>query len=46
MPGLDCLFGIQPRDQAPGMAEGSQIATTVRVVPTIGYLLRGRALRP
>ena len=35
------LFEILPRDQAPGISEESQIATTVRVVSTIDYMLRG-----
>jgi hypothetical protein len=28
-----------PRDQAPGMTEGSQVSKTVRVVATIEYSL-------
>jgi hypothetical protein len=34
------IFEILPRDQAPGLSEGSQIAKTVRVVSTIDYFLR------
>lgn len=34
------LFEILPRDQAPGIQEGSQIAKTVRVVSTVEYTLR------
>lgn len=33
------VFEILPRDQAPGMTEGSQVAKTVRVVATIEYSL-------
>jgi hypothetical protein len=33
------VFEIMPRDQAPGMTEGSQVAKTVRVVATIEYSL-------
>lgn len=33
------VFEILPRDQAPGMTEGGQIAKTVRVVATIEYSL-------
>jgi hypothetical protein len=34
------IFEILPRDQAPGIAESSQIAKIVRVVATIDYYLR------
>ena len=34
------LFEILPRDQAPGIQEGSEIAKTVRVVTTVEYTLR------
>lgn len=34
------VFEILPRDQAPGISEGSQIAKTVRVVSTVEYFLR------
>jgi uncharacterized protein len=34
------VFEILPRDQAPGLSEGSQIAKIVRVVSTIDYFLR------
>jgi len=34
------VFEILPRDQAPGISEGSQIVKTVRVVSTVEYLLR------
>jgi hypothetical protein len=34
------IFEILPREQAPGLSEGSQIAKTVRVVSTIDYFLR------
>lgn len=34
------VFEILPRDQAPGISEGSQIAKVVRVVSTIDYYLR------
>jgi hypothetical protein len=34
------IFEILPRDQAPGISEGSQIAKVVRVVSTIDYYLR------
>jgi len=33
------VFEILPRDQAPGMREGSQIDKTVRVVSTVEYAL-------
>jgi hypothetical protein len=33
------VFEILPRDQAPGMTEGSQISKTVRVVSTVEYTL-------
>lgn len=33
------VFEILPRDQAPGISEGSQVAKTVRVVSTLEYLL-------
>jgi hypothetical protein len=33
------VFEILPRDQAPGMTEGSQIDKTVRVVSTVEYAL-------
>jgi len=35
------VFEILPRDQVPGVDEGSQIVKTVRVVSTVEYLLRG-----
>jgi len=34
------VFEILPRDQAPGVDEGSQIAKTIRVVSTVEYFLR------
>lgn len=34
------MFEILPRDQAPGVEEGSQLAKTVRVVSTVEYFLR------
>lgn len=34
------VFVILPRDEAPGISEGSQIAKTVRVVSTIEYYLK------
>ena len=34
------MFEILPRDQAPGVDEGSQLAKTVRVVSTVEYFLR------
>lgn len=34
------VFEILPRDQAPGISEGSQIEKTVRVVSTIEYFLK------
>lgn len=34
------VFEIQPRDQAPGISEESQIGKTVRVVSTVDYFLR------
>jgi len=34
------LFEILPRDQAPGIQEGSEITKTVRVVSTVEYTLR------
>lgn len=34
------VFEILPRDQAPGIAEGTQIQKTVRVVSTVQYFLR------
>ncbi|MBC7788724.1 MAG: SIMPL domain-containing protein [Anaerolineae bacterium] len=34
------VFEILPRDQAPGIAEGSQIVKTVRVVSTVEHFLR------
>jgi len=34
------LFEIQPRDQAPGISEESQMVKTVRVVTTVDYYLR------
>jgi len=34
------VFEILPRDQAPGITEGSQLVKTVRVVSTIEYELR------
>lgn len=34
------VFVILPRDQAPGIDEGSQLAKTVRVVTTVEYLLQ------
>jgi hypothetical protein len=34
------VFEILPRDQAPGIAQESQIAKVVRVVSTIDYYLR------
>ena len=33
------VFVILPRDQAPGISEGSQLRKTVRVVSTLEYLL-------
>lgn len=33
------VFEILPRDQAPGIAQESQLAKTVRVVSTVDYLL-------
>ncbi len=33
------IFQILPRDQAPGVAEGSQLFKTVRVVSTVEYFL-------
>lgn len=34
------VFEILPRDQAPGISEGSQIVKTVRVVSTVEHFLR------
>jgi hypothetical protein len=34
------IFEILPRDQAPGLSEGSQIQKVVRVVSTIDYFLK------
>ena len=34
------VFEILPRDQAPGIAEGSQIDKVVRVVSTVEYSLK------
>jgi hypothetical protein len=34
------VFEILPRDQAPGIMEGSQIQKTLRVVSTVDYFLR------
>lgn len=34
------VFEILPRDQAQGIAEGSQVAKVVRVVSTVEYILR------
>ena len=34
------VFEIQPRDPAPGIAEGNQIQKTLRVVATMDYYLR------
>jgi hypothetical protein len=34
------VFEIQPRDQAAGITEGSQVAKIVRVVSTVDYILR------
>jgi len=34
------VFEILPRDQAPGIMEGSQLQKTLRVVSTVDYLLR------
>lgn len=34
------MFEILPRDQAPGIEEGTQLAKTVRVVSTVEYFLR------
>lgn len=34
------VFVILPRDQAPGVQEGSQLSKTVRVVSTVQYFLR------
>jgi hypothetical protein len=34
------VFEILPRDQAPGVSEGNQIAKVVRVVSTIDYFLK------
>jgi len=34
------VFEILPRDEAPGIAEGSQVAKRVRVVSTIDYFLK------
>ena len=34
------VFVILPRDQAPGVQEGSQLNKTVRVVSTVQYFLR------
>ena len=34
------VFEILPRDQAPGISEGSQLVKTVRVVSTIEFALR------
>lgn len=34
------VFEILPRDQAQGMAEGSQVSKIVRVVSTVEYILR------
>ena len=34
------VFEILPRDQAQGIAEGSQVAKIVRVVSTVEYILR------
>jgi hypothetical protein len=34
------VFEILPRDEAPGITEGSQVAKRVRVVSTVDYFLR------
>lgn len=34
------VFEILPRDEAPGLTEGSQVAKRVRVVSTVDYFLR------
>jgi hypothetical protein len=34
------VFEILPRDEAPGMTEGSQVAKRVRVVSTVDYFLK------
>jgi uncharacterized protein len=34
------LFEILPRDQAPGIPEGSQLEKVLRVVTTVEYELR------
>jgi hypothetical protein len=34
------VFEIQPRDQAPGISQESQVVKTVRVVSTVEYSLR------
>jgi hypothetical protein len=34
------VFEIQPRDQAPGIQEGSQMQKTLRVVTTVDYFLK------
>ena len=34
------IFEIQPRDQAPGISQESQVAKMVRVVSTVDYLLK------
>jgi hypothetical protein len=33
------VFEILPRDQAPGIMEGSQLERTLRVVSTVEYYL-------
>jgi hypothetical protein len=35
------LFVIMPRNQAPGVTEGTEVSKTVRVVSTVQYYLRG-----
>jgi len=35
------LFVIMPRNQAPGVTEGTEVLKTVRVVSTVQYYLRG-----
>ena len=34
------LFEILPRDQAPGIPEGSQLEKVLRVVTTLEYVLQ------
>lgn len=34
------IFEILPRDEAPGISEGSQVAKRVRVVSTVDYFLK------